>query len=190
MSLLIISGLLVGVAGASLWPLLVKEPRVWLTIRSIPSIVLLLVSMVLIVLGFNKQFLMATKNKISPWMKNVAYKRRAWVYTLSLIFISAVMYTLAAYYHTDIANWTFPMALCIAIPFVLIEYQFSLRGNYYARNVLNLNTVQIAIITMVFYFICTWILNAVRKRQPVKWWREVLAFALIVGALLCTTMIK
>jgi len=110
-----------------------------------------------------------------------------WIFILSLIYIGTVFYTLAAYYHLKIKKWTFLQALIIAIPFVLIEYQFSLRGNFYAKNHLLLNAVEITLITMIFYFINSWLLNFFILKDPLDWWREGLAFVLILSAFLITT---
>ena len=62
-------------------------------------------------------------------------------------------YTIAAYYHLKLRNWSFLTAFAIAIPFILVEYQFSIRGNRAAKDVLRLNAVQITLVTMTFYFI-------------------------------------
>ncbi len=82
-----------------------------------------------------------------------------WVYILGLIYIGTICYTIASYYHLRLERWTLLHALLIAIPFVLIEYQFSLRGNFYAKKHLFLNAIQITLITMIFYFINSWLLN-------------------------------
>ena len=109
------------------------------------------------------------------------------LYVYLLIFIGSVCYTIASFYHLKIQNWTFLKALLIAIPFVIIEYQFSLRGNMHARRHLNLNAVEIVIITMCFYFINAWILNYLVLKQNMTVWREILSFVLIVCAFLITT---
>ena len=110
-----------------------------------------------------------------------------WVFILSLIYIGTIFYTIAAYYHLKIKKWTFIQALIIAVPFLLIEYQFSLRGNFYAKNHLLLNAVEITLITMIFYFINSWLLNFFVLKDPLNWWREGIAFILILSAFLITT---
>ena len=109
-----------------------------------------------------------------------------WLFILTLIYIGTIFYTLAAFYHLKIKKWTFLQALIIAIPFVLIEYQFSLRGNFYAKNHLLLNAVEITLITMIFYFINSWLLNFFVLKDHLNWWREGLAFILILSAFIIT----
>jgi dipeptide/tripeptide permease len=113
-----------------------------------------------------------------------------WFFILSLIFIGSVSYTIAAYFHLKLEQWTFLKAFLIAVPFLLIEYQFSLRGNYYAKKHLLMNAVQITILTMIFYFFNAWLLNYFVLKQPMIWWRELLAFMFIVLAFLTTTSLK
>ena len=110
-----------------------------------------------------------------------------WIFVLGLIFIGSVAYTIAAYYHLKMEQWTFLKAFLIAVPFLLIEYQFSLRGNQYARTHLNMNAVQITILTMIFYFFNAWILNLFVLKHPMVWWREISAFFFILMAFLITT---
>jgi hypothetical protein len=110
-----------------------------------------------------------------------------WLYILGLIYIGTICYTIASYYHLRLEKWTLIHALLIAIPFVLIEYQFSLRGNYYAKKHLLLNAVQITLITMIFYFINSWLLNYFILKNDVVWWRELISFILIFFAFLITT---
>ncbi len=110
-----------------------------------------------------------------------------WIYILGLIYIGTICYTIASYYHLRLERWTLLHALLIAIPFVLIEYQFSLRGNYYAKKHLVLNAVQITLITMCFYFIHSWLLNYFILKNDVVWWRELISFLLIFFAFLIST---
>lgn len=113
-----------------------------------------------------------------------------WVFILGLIFLGSVSYTIAAYFHLKMEQWDFLKAFLIAVPFLLIEYQFSLRGNYYAKQHLMMNAVQITILTMIFYFFNAWILTYFFLKQPIVWWRECLAFSFIVLAFLTTTTLK
>ena len=110
-----------------------------------------------------------------------------WVFILGLIFVGSVTYTVAAYLHLKLDKWTFLKAFLIAIPFLCIEYQFSLRGNQYAKIHLNMNVVQITILTMIFYFLNAWFLNIFVLKHPTIWWREILAFFFIIMAFLTTT---
>jgi hypothetical protein len=125
----------------------------------------------------------------SQWVTNVrkvGFLEKAMVFTL--IYFGTVAYTLAAFYHLKLSQWTFVRALALAVPLVLIEYQFSLRGNYLARSLLQMNNVQIALVTMVFYFLNAWLLNLlVLKSGNVVWWRELMAFSFICAAFLTTT---
>jgi len=109
------------------------------------------------------------------------------LFILSLIFIGSVSYTIAAYYHLKLSDWSFPKAFLIAVPLILIEYQFSIRGNYAAKDILGMNAVQITLITMAFYFINSWVLNYFVLKQKVVWWREVLALLCIGAAFVLTT---
>lgn len=104
---------------------------------------------------------------------------------LLLIFVGSVSYTIAAYFHLKLRNWNFLAAFTIALPLILIEYQFSIRGNHYAYEKMGLNAVQITLITMCFYFVNSWILNKyVLKKHAVVWWREIAAFTCIIIAFL------
>jgi len=110
-----------------------------------------------------------------------------WVFVLAIIYLGTAFYTIAAYYHLTLKNWTFLNALLIALPIVFMEYQFSLRGNFYARKHLALNAVQILLITTIFAFINNWLLNYFVLKHPLVWWRETIALALIAAAFFITT---
>lgn len=97
---------------------------------------------------------------------------------------------MAAYFHLKMEQWDFMKAFLIAVPFLLIEYQFSLRGNYYAKQHLLMNAVQITLLTMIFYFFNAWILTYFFLKQPIVWWRECIAFVFIALAFLTTTTVK
>lgn len=111
-----------------------------------------------------------------------------WVFIVGLIYIGSVSYTIAAYYHLKIKNWSFALAFALAVPLILIEYQFSIRGNRAASHTLHLNAIQITTLTMTFYFINSWILNYFFLKQPVVWWRELLAFVFVVLAFVLSSM--
>ena len=113
-----------------------------------------------------------------------------WVFILGLIFTGSVSYSVAAYFHRKMEEGDLLKAVLIGVPFLLIEYQFSLRGNYYAKQHLLMNAVQITILTMIFYFFNAWILTYFFLKQPIVWWRECLAFVFIVLAFLTTTALK
>jgi hypothetical protein len=80
-------------------------------------------------------------------------------------------------------------ALAIAIPFVLLEYQFSLRGNHAAVYHLKFNPLQVLLITLCFYFLNLWLLNYFVLKTHVVWWRECLCFMLIICAFAITTVL-
>ena len=111
----------------------------------------------------------------------------------SYIFIGAIFYTLASYYHLKMDNnWTFFKALIVAIPFVLIEYVFTLHGIYYSYKFLSLSPSQILITTICFYFICIWIFNyyVMKIRLDFKHMlKELFAFILIITAFYITNVI-
>jgi len=129
-----------------------------------------------------------TTTTIPETSKNI--HRGHWFFILGLLFLGSVAYTVAAYFHLKLEQWTFLKAFLIAVPFLLIEYQFSLRGNYYAKTHLQMNAVQIVLLTMVFYFFNAWILSYYVLKQPMVWWRECLAFVFIALAFLTTTTLK
>lgn len=106
------------------------------------------------------------------------------------VYIGTVFYSLAAYFHLSLKDWNFKKAFTIAIPLVLIEYFFSLRGNKYLHDYSNKNPVQILLITMCFYFVNTWLLNYFIIKNPVNFWRELISFILILIAFSLSSNIK
>lgn len=106
----------------------------------------------------------------------------------ALIYIGTVFYTIASYFHLKLKNWTFAIAYIIALSCVVLEYQFSLRGNHFAAAILNINPVQILIATTCFCFINVWILNTFVLKYPVKIWREVLSFGFIIAAIIVSNL--
>lgn len=106
------------------------------------------------------------------------------------IYIGTVFYVLASYFHLLQDNWSFQKALFTALPFVLIEYMFSLRGNYYAYTQLELNPIQILIVTLVFYFINMWIFNLFITKKKINKLREVTSFILVISSFLVSKNIK
>ena len=109
-----------------------------------------------------------------------------------LVYIGTVCYTVAAYYHLSLrSNWTFLKAFAIAIPIVVVEYCFSLNGNYYLNSKLNFSAMSILIMTMCFYFVNLWILNFFVLKTKVKnMYKEFFCFALILTAFFLTSVIN
>ena len=170
------------VFGGLLW--YKEEQNALLSPAILFSIVCILFGAILLFRDLNHH----TKSKDVPTPKEI--RNWHWLFILGLIFIGSVTYTIAAYFHLKLENWTFMKAFLIAIPFLFIEYQFSLRGNYYAKTHLLMNPVQITILTMIFYFVNAWLLTYFFLKLPVVWWRECLAFLFIVLAFLTTTTLK
>lgn len=139
-----------------------------------------------IIIG-HEHYVRSLKPKPSAVLSNAAINWRTYLFVLFLIFVGSVSYTIAAYYHLKLRDWTFVKAFALALPLILVEYQFSIRGNRAAQDVLKLNAVQITLITMAFYFINSWVLNHFFLKKPVVWWRELLAFGLIAAAFVVTT---
>ena len=114
------------------------------------------------------------------------------LFYILLIYIGTIFYVLAAYYHLTMHDkWTFLKALMIAVPFVLIEYCFSLNGNYYMVSKMNFSPMEVLIITMCFYFINLWVLNFFILKHPnYNIYKEFFCFGLIITAFLMTTVIR
>jgi uncharacterized protein (DUF486 family) len=109
------------------------------------------------------------------------------VFIYFFIYIGTFFYTLAAYLHLNLTNWTFMRALALALPLVILEYMFSLRGNHFADTVLGLDPLQILTVTIGFYFINLWIVNHFVLKRPVNLFRDLVAFALIIAAFWTST---
>lgn len=181
----LVAGILFALSGGILWWKQEKHRKL-ISIWVILSILLILFGAFNILLGINKYLNLFRKwDDVKP--KVDVIKWWDWFFILGLIFIGSVSYTIAAYYHLKLENWSFFMAFAIAVPLILIEYQFSIRGNYAAKHVLNLNAVQITLITMTFYFVNSWVLNKILFNRPVVWWRELLAFLCIIMAFILST---
>ena len=106
---------------------------------------------------------------------------------LLLIYIGTLFYTSAAYLHLKLKHWTFLKAFLIALPLVLLEYQFSLRGNHLANTILRFSPLQILLVTMCFYFVNLWIINHFILKQEFVWYRDLLAFVLVLAAFMIST---
>lgn len=113
------------------------------------------------------------------------------MWPLLLIYLGTWFYTLAAYYHLHLGeNWSFFQAFIIAIPLVLIEYTFSLHGNFYAYHNMHLSAMTILLVTMCFYFINLWLLNYFFLYHKTVFWKELLAFIFILCAFALSGVIK
>lgn len=80
------------------------------------------------------------------------------VWFILFIFIGAVFKVIASYAHLIAADWTFLGAFLLAVPFVMTEYNFSLRGNKWAFDS-GLSPVSILLMTLCFYFVAMYGLN-------------------------------
>lgn len=111
---------------------------------------------------------------------------------ICLIYIGTVCYVIAAYYHLKLGDkWNFWRALMIAIPLVLIEYCFSLNGNYYIHQICGYSAMDILIITICFYFINLWLLNYfILKHNEDNIYMEVFCFGLVLCAFILTNVIR
>ena len=190
MSIAVVFGIVLAACFAYSWNASCSQYVCIYETKTLLSIAGVIVSTVLIAFGMHQMMFKKQPTKKTPSPKTMRHMTE-WITILGLIFLGSLSYTIASYYHLimDDWHWTFIKALAIAIPFVLIEYQFSLRGNFYAHNILGLNAVQIVLITMTFYFINAWLLNYfILKKHKVIWWREFLAFLLLTSAFVITTM--
>lgn len=121
-------------------------------------------------------------------MNNIKVNKIEKVKIISFIYIGTVFYTIASYYHLKLKDsWKFTKALTIALPMVLIEYNFSLRGNFLAYSKLDMSSIDILLTTMIFYFINGWLLNFFVLKHTIHFVRELIAFILILLAFKITT---
>ena len=109
---------------------------------------------------------------------------------LLLIYIGTIFYTLAAFFHLSIKDWSFKKAFITAMPLVVIEYIFTLNGNKKANEILKFNPLQILLITMSFYFINIWLLNYFIIKNKINPIREIISFIFILGAFSISNNIK
>lgn len=123
---------------------------------------------------------------------NIQNKTLSQIFFIFLIYLGTVCYVFAAYYHLSMNDkWTFMKAFLIAIPFVIVEYLFSLHGNYYLHNLFDYSPIDILIITICFYFVNLWLLNFfVLKHKNINMYKEILCFILIILAFLITSVIR
>jgi uncharacterized protein (DUF486 family) len=184
MNLELILGIVLAFAGGLFW-WKQEETKQLISPQILLSISIVLVGAFFILKGLSQFIKMNNNSMIHPQVKNVTVKE--WIFILALIFIGSISYTIAAYYHLKLEKWTFLIAFAVALPLILIEYQFSIRGNRAAREILKLSTLQITLITIAFYFINSWMLNYFVMKSPVIWWREIIAFILIFCAFIIST---
>jgi uncharacterized protein (DUF486 family) len=178
-------GITLALAGGVLW---MKQEKTGILVntRVLISIVLIILGAFNIIIGLST--CMQAETSTYPQSSGIAQTTWSeWFFILALIFLGSVSYTIAAYYHLNLKKWSFAAAFAIAVPLILIEYQFSIRGNRAAKSILKLNVVQITLLTMTFYFVNSWVLNYFIMKSPIIWWREVLAFACVAAAFVLTT---
>ena len=108
------------------------------------------------------------------------------------IFIGTIFYTLASYYHLKMGpKWTFLSALLLAIPFLLLEYTFSLNANYYLHYDHGLSPSKILSMTVCFNFITIWLFNYfVMQNGNVNFLHEFVALVFILTALYISNMVR
>lgn len=178
---LIATGAIGAVLGGYVW----HRSEIASTHFNILGAVIIAISAIAFIFPGVLRFISTTTNK--SHLQAIKYVPPLWICIL-LIFIGSMSYTVAAYIHLKLENsWTFLAAFTIALPLILLEYQFSIRGNHYAH-MQGLNAVQITLITMCFYFINSWVLNKfVLRRNAVIWWRELMAFVCILVAFMLST---
>jgi len=110
-----------------------------------------------------------------------------WFYIMGLIFTGTIFYTIASYLHLKMEEWTFFKAILIALPFVFIEYQFMLRGIYYAKQHLLMNSLQILVITTIFCCFNSLLINYFVLQLPLVIWRELLSVVFLLMAFFTST---
>ena len=85
---------------------------------------------------------------------------------LFYLLAAAFLYTFSSYVYLG-TNWTFMKSFVIAMFFVSIEYNFSLRGNKLAYDD-GLTAIEILLITIGFYYVALYTLNKVYIHDPVS----------------------
>jgi uncharacterized protein (DUF486 family) len=112
-------------------------------------------------------------------------------FSIFLLYLGSICYVIASYYHLKLNyEWSFFLALSIALPIVIIEYCFTLPGNFYLHNEHGFDPIHILIITIIFYFINLWLLNVfILKKKIQNYYYEIIAFILIIIAFFMTDMI-
>ena len=107
--------------------------------------------------------------------------------TVVFIYIGTLCYTIASYLHVSLHDWTFLKAFLIALPVVIVEYQFSLRANRAAVAFHGMSILQVLVFTLCFYFVNLWLLNWLVMKHRVIYWRESACFLLVLAAFYIST---
>ena len=107
------------------------------------------------------------------------FKDSSFYKSILFIYIGSIFYVVAAFYHLSIRDWTFLTAAAIAIPLLIIEYTFSLRGNRFANKYLS--ATKILILTMIFYLINITILDTIILQNGVSY-KDIIALLLVITA--------
>ena len=107
------------------------------------------------------------------------FKDSGFYKSILFIYIGSIFYIVAAFYHLSIRDWTFLTAAAIAVPILILEYTFSLRGNRFANKYLS--ATKILILTMIFYLINLTILDTVILQNGVSY-RDIISLFLIIAA--------
>lgn len=111
--------------------------------------------------------------------------------SLLLVYAASLCYVAAAYYHLALNDrWSFGAALALALPIVLVEYCFALPGIHALSRIHGFQPSRILVITVSFYFVNLWALNALVLGKPVKNpLAEAAAMGLVLAALCLTHII-
>jgi hypothetical protein len=112
-------------------------------------------------------------------------------FSFFLIYLGSWCYVAASYYHLTLnAEWSFFMALSIALPIVIIEYCFTLPGNYHLHRSHGFDPIHILIVTIIFYFVNLWLFNYFIMHKKIESGiAELIAFLLVCGAFYLTSVI-
>lgn len=99
-----------------------------------------------------------------------------------LIYLGSCCYTIASFYHLSFGSkWSFGRAYFVAITLVMVEYVFNVLGNKGASEYITVFEIMLLIIG--FDIINLILLNWLVLKNPVRPWRNGLALALIIVAI-------
>jgi hypothetical protein len=118
-------------------------------------------------------------------VKNVQEKihdYRYTIYAIVIIYLGSVFFTLSSFWTFKLKEWTFYRALFIALVAFLFQYQFQLRGIDFARTRLKMAYLHIIIIILCCNYINSLIINRFYLKEKFVWWRDLVAFGMVVGA--------
>lgn len=174
----IVLGVILGAIGSFVWVQMDREALVDQFLLSL----LVTVAGINFFLGLKGFFIDNQPAQPSPTGTPPKWYSKQGLFAVFLVYLGAVFYALAAFYHLSMPKWTFLRGLAVAVPLILIEYHFSLRANRLMHETLQWNATQIAFLTLIFYFINTWIMNKFIFKRSFVLWRELLAFGLLAGA--------